>query len=572
MATPVSGADTWLTLNGVPLRFREGDEHLDAQAIEYKKNYFEITRQAPYPLEIFIDQEPLETRIPGYWQWRPTTYAGLYEIRVRASGYADRYAMVRVSPQYFTQRLYRKMQDDLSNIAADLLFRLRSPSHEYVEGVKRFQETSLLQEYKKIKSIIRNLQEILEYIRRNPYTVLVCRQEECLWYKLDQISGEYQAIGGEYITLQRRVANQPKQLYVPATWQVQQAILSYDTHENRLLKQFLRQHLVTKLTAIEKGASGEIQRLKPVLAFKQKNKFPDAKDVQDEINALQRVIQDSQFMKQRCWHWSSESFLKTVSENITTDKATQVLLKHPYYGRFYQLYLQFQQQFKLSLDTEHYLALLNMRKIPDLYEMWSVFWLTNLTINVLRKQGYVMTSSSLFYEIEKNYFQFDVRRNVANIMLEKHDVRVKVIYEPVYPNHAITRQAAIVSTIGRDLPLTPDMAIEVYQRGTPTSVIIFDAKYKSEKVGGGYYPLREDIDKMYRYAANIQYSQYDSTRRTFRPRKIVSSAFVLYPGNKVYTESGGSIGGLPLRPNMSEPHLNEVKDQLVDLLRDAKLI
>lgn len=365
MVTPASGANIWLTLNGVPLRFQEGYEHLEAQALEYKKNTFEITKHAPHSIEIFVDQEPLETRIPGYWQWQPRTYAGLYEIRVTAHSYSDQYAMVRVSPQYFTRQLYKKMQDDLSTIAADLLFRLQSPASEYVESIKRFQETSLLQEYKKTKHIIRELQPILEHIRRNPYRTFANKQEERLWYELDQVSGEYQMVGGECISLQRRTGHQLRPLHVPTTWQIQQAVLSYDTYENRLLKQFLRQHLVTKLTSIERGASWEIRQRNIDLAYKQKHKFRDAKDVQDEINALQRVVHDCQMIKQRCWHWSNEFFLKTVGEEVSTSRATQVLLKHPYYGRFYQLYLQFQQQFKLSLDTEHCLTLLNTRKIPD---------------------------------------------------------------------------------------------------------------------------------------------------------------------------------------------------------------
>lgn len=569
MATLISGVNSWLTLNGVPLRFQEGDEHLDAQAFEYKINIIEITRQAPYPLEIFIDQKPLETRVPGYWQWKPLTYAGLYAIRISAPGYPDQHTQVRVSPQYFTQRIYRKMQDDLSVIATDLLFRLHSPTSEYVESIRRFQETSLLQEYKKVRRIVRELQPVLEHIRRNPHRTLANRQEERLWHEIGSINGEQQVAGGEYIQFQRRTGSHVRSLSVPMVWQVQQAYPSYDTHENRLLKQFLRQHLIIKLTAIENGALGEIQRCKSDISYKRRHGFDGIQDKQEEIDGLQRVIKDCQRMKQYCQHWSREKFLKGTGETFATGKATQILLKHPHYGRFYQLYLQFQQQLRLSLDTKQYLASLNARKVLDLYEMWSIFFLTRMVIDLLAHSGYTMSSSTLFYEIDRNYFQFDVRKNVASILLEKQDMQVKIIYEPVYPNHTITRQAAIVTTIGRSLPQSPDMAIEIYQGNVLHKVIIFDAKYKCDP---WYYPETQDIDKMYRYKDNIKYNQYNHRQRIFQAREIVSAAYILYPGNKIFIEADGAIGGLPLRPGMSEMRIKEVREQLIKICSAARLL
>src|SRR5689334_21789976 len=109
MATQVSGVSsdpcTWLTLNGKPINFQEGTDNLEAGAEEYRQNYLRTTSNAPRPLEIFIDQEPLNTHDYGLGVWRPRSYAGLYELRIHVpgSGYPDQITSIRVTPQYFTQ-------------------------------------------------------------------------------------------------------------------------------------------------------------------------------------------------------------------------------------------------------------------------------------------------------------------------------------------------------------------------------------------------------------------------------------------------------------------------------------
>ena len=47
MVTPVSGANTWLKLNGVPLSFDDNEENLEAGAKENRKNVLVVTSKAP---------------------------------------------------------------------------------------------------------------------------------------------------------------------------------------------------------------------------------------------------------------------------------------------------------------------------------------------------------------------------------------------------------------------------------------------------------------------------------------------------------------------------------------------
>ena len=81
-----------------------------------------------------------------------------------------------------------------------------------------------------------------------------------------------------------------------------------------------------------------------------------------------------------------------------------------------------------------------------------------------------MTSNSVFYEIERGYFQFDVRRNLSSIVLTKGERRVEIKYEPRYPNHkTLANASGLAARLNSDNPLTPDMAIEAVCSGATTA-------------------------------------------------------------------------------------------------------
>jgi hypothetical protein len=73
------------------------------------------------------------------------------------------------------------------------------------------------------------------------------------------------------------------------------------------------------------------------------------------------------------------------------------------------------------------------------------------------------------------------------------------------------------------------------------------------------------------YRDNIQY-QERSTRDRYELKKIVSSAYILYPGNQVYNEISNRVGGLPLTPGMSPQRREKVREQLSELLYYAYLV
>ncbi len=566
MATQVSGANSWLTINTKPLSFLPSDENEGLNIVEYRTHTIRITANAPDDLSILIDDLRLETASYGIWSWRPENYAGLYRLVVEAPSYQPQIAWVRVFPHKFSQHLYQKMQADLSAIAIDLLFRLDSPALERAKYTQSFQETSSLHDYKQIRGIIEKLRDIMLRICREPHRTLHQQNIQQDWQEISRFSDEISPLPGESIRLPEPLARQRGITYIPQYWTAQRTALTYDMYENRLLKQFLRKQLIAKLNIICERAEREKQRLEAIYA-----RYRNSEDG-ETIYKLKHVITECQQMKQRCIRWSSEPFLKTVQSVVLSGQATQVLLKHPTYSRFYHLYLQFQQRLQTTLNTEHYVNELAMRKVSELYEMWSIFFISRIAIEELLAAGYQMQSNTTFYEVEKSYFQFDVRKNVASIMLFKDEQRVEFKYEPIYPNQStVNQRSALVATIIGNYPLTPDMAIEVYEQDRPQQVLIFDAKYRwSRSHDGFFYPKQEDIDKMYRYRNNIQYKQYD--RGKAQNSDIVTSAYILYPGNKIHSESKNRIGGLPLTPNLSSQRLDDIREQLKDLLYYAYLI
>ena len=425
-----------------------------------------------------------------------------------------------------------------------------------------------MQDYKKIRKIIEQMKDIMAHIRREPYRALREEQIQQDWQEIKNFSNEAVPLPGDYVYLSESQVSRYGIRNLPQYWTQPYTTLTYDTYENRLLKHFLRQQLLPKLDIIQEHAENEKKRLEPIYA-----RYQNVEDG-ETIDRLKRVLEECKDMRQRCIHWSNEPFLKMLPPPAFAGKATQVLLKHPTYSRFYQLYLQFQQNLKTTYETEKYVNELALRRVSELYEMWSVFSVTHIAIEELLVAGYIITSSRLFYEVKKDCFQFDVQKNVASIVLEKDDLRVEIKYEPIYPNQSTVRyRSALVATTMGTNPLTPDMAIEVYKGDEPQHVLIFDAKYRWEWNSGQYYPKQEDIEKMYRYRSNIQYKRYDAgnRRQPYTTENIVSSAYILYPGNKIYTEANSRIGSLPFIPGTSQ-RAGDVRAQVKDVLYYAYLV
>ena len=477
MVIQASGVNSWLTINGKPLSFDIDNDNLQVGAKEAEKNFIRITNQAPNDLEVWIDNERLDTERYGFWYWRPKNYAGFYQIEAKTTVHQSETTYIRVLPSQMSQERYDYMLEDIQDISEDLLFQLHSPSSERLSPHKKSYSSSALREYKLIKAVYPELADVFSHIRRSPHSNLTTHSQAVLIHQVKRFSSEVIPIPGPFIKLKQRVDMQNAVTVLPQLWSVEEHTLTHDTSENRLLKHFLWRQLLPRLITIQEKAASEIKKRKESQRIK---KFQGWEDDEDEkIKTLEEVSQDCQELTQKCIAWGSETFLTDVKFIGQHQQPSQVLQKHPYYHRFYRVFLKFQKELGINLDSNRYVADLSMRKLSEIYETWAIFIVANAAISILRKASYQVISSNGFFTVRDDLFQFEVDRNAA-IELLNGEQKILIRYEPTYEPAAKVLEGVISK--GRN-QRTPDLSIELWEMNRVRSVLIFDAKYRNEKVG-----------------------------------------------------------------------------------------
>jgi len=555
MAIPVSGDKSWLTINGQQLVFNPGDDNSDAGAVEYSPNSIRITNLAPDDLELFIDGERQETERYGRWSWYPRGFAGIYELVVRSKSEGSKTALVRVLPSRLTMERWEQMLEDIRTVSEDLLFQLQSPAYERAKPRSRQSESSALRDYHLIKGIQPQLANVMMNIRRNPHRKLKEVHQQVLLHDVRQFSSDIVPVPGPVLEMDM-LKSIPHLAQLPQSWVVSEQILTYDTYENRLLKHFLWQQLFPRIIQIQEKASSEIKRREQSRKDKIRQGWDE--DETGKIKALETVLQDCQSMANQCIAWGSEPFLLNVGHLHFPQEPTQVLQKNPFYNRFYHIYLNLQKELGYYIDTEKFIAKIATRKVSELYETWSIFVMTSVTMQLLLKSGYRVISSNGFYEVDNEQFQIDVDRR-ANIELLKGNKLVRIRYEPLYPQAASTTRGTVSIAQNRR---TPDLGMEIWQNDKCEGIIIFDAKYKTENDGSKQKYLDDDLDKMSDYIYAVRWKTPD--QRT-RPVQIVKSAYILYPGNVLEHDAEfPERGALPFIPNnlQSREVIRAIKDIL----------
>ncbi len=569
MAIPVSGGnnpDSWLTLNGKPLSFQPGQENLAAQAQEFKINKLEITKFAPRSLVIKADKQVLPSKYAGYWEWLPKAFAGIYDIKVYVGNRKRPYVTkVRVLPSNVSFEAYQMMLKDISQMSMDLLFFFNSPSSEKTLPKRDWSKASAFNNYELVKSMMQRLEDIIAQIRRNPHRVLCKVSQPKFLHEVSDFSATEGVVNGPHIKTPATISGRLQNLQLPQTWNIAQNTLTYNVYENQLLKHFLQHQLFSKLQVIRIAAKAEKVRYKQDLTIMQANNWGGQGYKQQDIDKLTEIIDDCERMIRTCLIWSGESFLLSVKPISVVSKPSQVLQKSPHYNRFYQQYLLFQQKLKISLEVDNFVTNVALRKMSDLYEIWAVFQMTHLILDKLLTAHYAFVSSQGFYEVDAHRFQFEVRKNVASIVLAKEDLVIKFRYEPIYePQSTLVEGLGVYAAKRR----TPDLAIEIWQNHKAVKVIIFDPKYKYKQKGQRQICLPQDLNKMREYRDLICWKDSESHNLEY----IVSSAYILYPGNvEEHHPQMPKIGAIPFKPNDDENEKNLVSTIIDDILVEAGL-
>jgi len=569
MATQASGAssdnpNTWLTINGRPLSFVSGDTNLGVDACDYKQNRISVTQNAPRDIEIYADGQTLDTRVYGEWIWNPEGYAGIYRIEVRAPGVAPQTVQVRVQPGKLNHERYLRMLEEVARTSIDLLFELDSPVHEHAFSTPLEDKASALRDYKQILDLFEQLPDVLENIARNPLTKLVEINETRLLQHVERFTSDVTPLPGEYFSTS--VNNYTQFPSIPLQWLVRSSSPTYDVPENRLLKHFLWRQLLPRINNTRIRAEHEIERRKSELAVQRAKLYEQADSTAERINELQAAVQQCRLMSRECENWVNVGYLSHLGTNIAMLRPTQVLQKHPHYNRFYRLYLDFQQKLRISWNTEQFTSELHMRKIWEIYQLWSVLRMALGVKRMLLKDGYRIKGTQGIFRMTEDEFHLDIVKG-AQIELVKQDTSVRLCYEPEYFNYR-TIQSGIVATRGPKF--NPDMTIEVWRGKYAEKLIVFDAKYKWFDLGDGQQScVEDDIAKMYLYAGEIRYKP--GTNQL--PEDIASSAYTLFPGNVIlHDPDRPRVGALPMCPGQSETIWRETAKAVKDILQNAGLI
>ena len=512
-------------------------------AKEAERNFIRITNQAPDDLEIWVDDEQIETERYGSWYWRPKSFAGLYRFTLIAPNRQSETTFVRVLPNRMSYERYEQMLGDIQAISEDLLFQLQSPSSERLTPHNQSYSSSALREYKLIKAVYPELADVVSHIRRNPHSQLTNHSEIKVIHQVKRFSCEVTPVPGPFIQLPQGVASGMTVPVLPQLWSVEEHTLSHDTYENRLLKHFLWRQLLTRLISVQDKARAEIRKRKESQKIKHLQGWED--DEAEKIQKLEGVVLDCEDLLQQCIAWGSETFLKNVQLVGQRQQPSQILQKHPYYNRFYRVFLRFQKELGVNLDADRYVAELSIRKLSEIYEIWSVFIVANAAMTILRKAGYQIISSNGFFAVRDDLFQFEVDRTAA-VELLKGNRKILIRYEPVY-EPAVKVVEGLVSKGQKQR--TPDLSIESSEFNQTRSILIFDAKYRTERIGNEATFLDEDLDKMRAYRDTIALK----IRNDPRLRPVVKSAYILYPGDILEHDSDyPDIGALPLQPKMEK--------------------
>ena len=139
---------------------------------------------------------------------------------------------------------------------------------------------------------------IMNQLQRDPYYVLDSAFETQPWYKVRRFDHKVFPHHASIMPVAAHGGNSPQ--YLPEYWHATTQSMSYNVHENRLLKHFLVQ-LAAKVEIIQQRAQHEVlYRQKQQQVIWQHNWH----DIEaEEIEKLQAAIAMCRQFKQRCVQW-----------------------------------------------------------------------------------------------------------------------------------------------------------------------------------------------------------------------------------------------------------------------------
>jgi hypothetical protein len=519
---------------------------------------------APEKIRVTIDEAPISAYKHGKWHFSTDLdYGGHYELRARAENNQEQIFVLSVIPTKMTYNRYIVMIKEISRTALDLFIDYRSRSHERMQWTVRNDEISSFHEFSVLQAIMNRMRVIFPAIAQDPYKRPLKKREI---YRIDRQMHRNHNTRPQFGPM-GEVVRPDGNIYVPLDLKISHAKSDLNVHENRLLKDFLEHKLPERFAHMRKRAKDEIDRLK--VATNQSRGLPGYKDIKEsndgDISALKNMLSACEESITTCQNWVNNTFLKDILPyNQPKDEEAKFQTEDLSYIDFYRnCYSKlYKEALILMPNIEQCIAKLANRKISEIYEIWSVFELTKLFIKELRGAGYRFDQKAHFYELQRNFFLFEIQKDTPIVLINKDkDIEVHLIYEPLYVDRHRTNTSRSVVT--KDvMQQTPDFTIEILINGNLQHVLVFEVKYRRERDENHKwtYP-KEGIEKVYVYKEQIICKPSGLTKED--KKALVKIGFLIVPLNvPVHEENDRTVRVIPLFPEMNQDKRLEVNKNL----------
>ena len=453
---------------------------------------------------------------------------------------------------------YRRMLDDISSVAMQLLVDLRAPSSTWLSPIGTTDPPSLVQRFFFIRHIVMTgeLRGAVGRIGANPQEMI--RQEtsqQSIHRRLrpsGRLASQLAASAPrlevpEGHPLYGRVATLPRRVIAS------DSALSRDTPENRFVK-FVLSSFARTISEIE-----DVLRRSKTDEYRQI--IAECREVRAEVLTLSR----------------QSPFMEIDGDIKFLPLGSAVLQRRSGYREVLKSWLQYNLAARLSWDGGEDVYLGGKRDVATLYEYWVFFQLLAATKNVFEFSA-TSTASLLEAATEGLTLRLKSGKNLAFYGKAGSDgtiLNVRFSYNRSFirrPNPAGDPETSYPFGGSWTQTMRPDYTISFWPENLPENDaelndmithLHFDAKYKidhitqlfgdididapdgaeDESVTGAYKTVkRDDLLKMHAYR--------DAIRRSV-------SAFVIYPGNKnlrwrQYREILPGLGAITMNPGNPE--------------------
>ncbi|WP_408010172.1 DUF2357 domain-containing protein [Pseudalkalibacillus sp. A8] len=457
----------------------------------------------------------------GVLQFRNEVGLSTFEIR------EGRKTLLEVTVEIFPSKLdykedYRKLLEEVNDEIYNLAFHFVRKT--YLGAVTKIEGNPSRSEfYRLITNHFRAFLQAIQRIEKQPYHQLVTEHVKVRGDQLRKVD----SLGRSYLRKRPHLFVEVKdgiqlgkKKVLPQSGLTTKKDLTYDTHENRFIKQIM-QRIRDKIDDLYE---------KVIAPNRWRQAEPD-QELVEEINSMRKELNAR--LKNPFW--------KQIGV-LDRSVMSLVLQMAPGYRDAFQIYLNLSR----GLTLQGKLYRMSVKDVATLYEYW-----TFLKLGQILSRKYKLVSQDIV----------KVNRDHLFVNLDTNQT-AKRVYKHPFTNEKITLVYQHYEGKLPTLPQKPDNMLSIEKKGKNYEYnYVFDAKYRIDfAVEGSYYnerykqpgPMEDDINTMHRYRDAIVVEQEGPYERS------AFGAYVLFPWfeEESYTEhpfyksiNSVNIGGLPFLPN-----------------------